>query len=345
MLIGKYHLFKYQSYREINHFTKDHDSKYDLFISAFTHEDIVTTTFNKLESKKKVWLIFPEYSIDRIHIKDEIFELNIKDESLKEAEYINAMYSKYIKPNKKAQICIDTTGFNKPYLVYLIILLKREGIHQIDFIYTEPKRYTKKDKTEFSSEKKEEKKNIIIEPRDIVSEHNYYSDAGENDLFIINVGYDSRLVNSVINSVSAMVKKPLLGFPSLQPIMYQENILNLIKSKTELGIEPNDELLYAPANNPFITAHVLSEYIKKYVNRYGEDTINNIYLSPLATKAQTLGMTLFYIFEQEKYDDLDINLHIHYPFTNTYSASSSEGYFRINKYTIEFNLFDKITNN
>lgn len=350
MLISPYHLFKHKSYRNINDFTKEHQNIYDLFISAFTYEDIVTKTFSNFNASKKVWLIFPEYNINMSDINDEAFKYNYINENSKESEYIIEMYKKYIEGNEDIKICVDTTGFNKPYLVFLIIYLKEKGFKNIDFIYTEPKQYPQKDKTQFSILENKEIKNpkeknthTIINPRDIETGNNFYSNIGQNDLFIINVGYESRLVNSVINNVTARVKKPLLGFPSLQPIMYQENVLNLIKSKSNLGIEENEELLYAPANNPFITAHVISEYIEKYVNENNKNTIKNIYLSPLATKAQTIGITLFYIFEQEKYDDMNINIHIHYPFTSTYSSSSSEGFFRINKYTIEFDLFDKIT--
>lgn len=331
-MISKYHLFNCNSYRNFQEFT--HDSlKYDLFISGYTKEDIVIKTFNNIKADKKVYLLFPEYNLNIKEINDEVFEHTIIDDNIKEAEYINEMCKKYICDKNIGKICIDTTGFIKPYLVYFLIWLKESKIGSVDLIYTEPQRYLKSDKTSFSEN--------IIESRNIVSPYETYLKAGESDLFIINVGYDSKLVNKVINNVTAKEKKPLIGFPSLQSIMYQENILNLIKSRTELGIKENDELLYAPANNPFITAHVISEYVDKYVT-INKDNVKNIHLAPLATKAQTIGITLFYIFENEKYSEKDICLHIHYPFTNFYSASSSEGYFRINTYSIEFDLFDKI---
>ena len=69
---------------------------------------------------------------------------------------------------------------------------------------------------------------------------------------------------------------------------------------------------------------------------------NNIYLSPLAAKAQTIGLTLFYLFEKDKYKKDDISIHIRYPFTDSYSSKAGKGYFCINKYTIEFDLFDKM---
>ncbi len=309
------------------------EHKYDLFISAYTDEEIVKNTYNHIESKEKLWLIFPEYELDLEKITGEIFNPALEDDNTKESDYINAMYQSYLDQNIGKKICIDTTGFNKPYLIYLIILLKEKNVQKIDFIYTEPQRYVKGNKTEFSEDS--------ITPRDIVTFDESFPARGENDLFIVNVGYDSRLVRRVLDGKRAKIK-PLLGFPSLQPIMYQENIINLIKSKSELGINENEELLYAPANHPFITAQVISEYIEAYIEKYGVEEIKKIYLSPLATKAQTIGMTLFYIFEKKKYQEKDISIHIRYPFTNKYSSSSSEGVFRINKYTIEFNLFDKI---
>ena len=308
-------------------------NKYDLFISAYTDEEIVKNTYDNIDANEKLWLIFPEYKLNLEGIDGEKFNPALKDDNTKEADYISEMYYCYMAKNIGQRICIDTTGFNKPYLIYLIIFLKEMDIKIIDFIYTEPQKYVKGNKTEFSKSS--------IRPRDIVTFDESFPSRGENDLFIINVGYDSRLVKRVLEGKCAKIK-PLLGFPSLQPIMYQENIINLIKSKSELGINENEELLYASANHPFITAQVVSEYVEAYIETYGLDEIKNIYLSPLATKAQTIGMTLFYIFEKEKYQKKDISIHIRYPFTNKYSSSSSEGVFRINKYTIEFDLFDKI---
>lgn len=332
-MISPYHLFQANSYRDITDFCKDENNSYDIFISAYTNEDIVQTTYKKIHANKKIWLIFPEYTIDENSIDGEKFITDKIDENTKEADYISEMYNVYIAPDTKKRICIDSTGFNKPYLIFLIFLLKERGLQAVDILYTEPQSYPDGSKTKFSED--------TISPRDIVAFNEYFSGRGESDLFIVNVGYDSRLVNRVINDVRAKIK-PLLGFPSLQPIMYQGNILNLIKSKSDLGIEENEELLYAPANHPFITAHVISEYVKSYVTACDADEVKNIYLAPLATKAQTIGMALFYIFEKEKYNSMDISLHIRYPFTNKYSASSSQGYFRINQYTVEFDLFDKV---
>ena len=332
MTISPYNLFYMESFRSSTEFWNT--AQYDLFISAYTNEDIVLDTYKNINANEKLWLIFSEYDLNLAEIDGEKFNPSLKDETTKEADYIRGVYEDYIVKNIDKKICIDITGFNKPYLIYMIIYLKEmDTIKKIDLIYTEPQQYVKGTKTVFSRDS--------IKSRDIVTFDESFPSRGENDLFIVNVGYDFRLVKGVLEGRHAKIK-PLLGFPSLQPIMYQENILNLIKSKNELGINENEELLYAPANHPFITAQVVSEYINAYTKKYGLDEIKNIYLSPLATKAQTIGMTLFYIFEKEKYKKEDISIHIRYPFTNKYSSSSSKGVFRINKYTIEFDLFDNL---
>ena len=320
-----------ESFRNLQEFWER--NQYDLFISAYTEEDIVLTTYDNIKSKEKLWLIFPEYSLNLKKITGKIFNPNINDENTKEADYIKELYSNYISKNINKKICIDITGFNKPYLIYMIIFFKENNLKIIDFIYTEPQRYTKENQTEFS------KNSIKI--RDIITFDESFQSRGENDLYIINIGYDSRLVKKILDGISAKIK-PLIGFPSLQPIMYQENILNLIESKSELGINKNEKLLYAPANHPFTTAQVVSEYVEAYIKKNDLDGIKRIYLSPLATKAQTIGMTLFYIFEKEKYKEKNISIHIRYPFTNEYSSSSSQGVFRINKYIIDFNLYEQI---
>lgn len=333
-MISPYHLFFYENYRNIAEFNSDDDNKYDFFLSAYTNEDIVIETYKNIKAKEKFWILFPEYDIDKSIINDDYFEHIIIDSNKRESEYILKLFTEKLDGRQEQNICIDTTGFMKPYIIFLLFLLKKKGFKKIDLIYTEPQSYEKNEDTEFSE------KETSINVRDIVAYGGYYQSSNSDDLYIVNVGYDSSLVNKVLTGVKAKEIKALIGFPSLQPIMYQENIINLEKSNAYLNLEPNDDLLYAPANNPFITAHIVSEYIHNYKN--DNPKINNIYLSPLATKAQTIGLTLFYIFESESYEEQDISIHIRYPFTNSYSSKAGKGYFRINKYTIEFDLFDKI---
>lgn len=335
-MISPYHLFFYENYRSLNEFTDDPSNKYDFFISAYTNEEIVLETYKYIDAKEKLWVLFDEYAIAKSTIDGEYFEYTVQDKNKSEAEYILKLFSEKLADKQTLQICIDTTGFMKPYMVFLLLLLNQKGFKKIDLIYTEPQSYEKNENTEFSE------KESSINVRDIITFDSFYPSSNSDDLYIVNVGYDSSLVNKVLTNIKVNEKKVLVGFPSLQPIMYQENILNLEKSNAYLGLEPHDDLLYAPANNPFLTAHIVSRFIKNY--KETNKNISNIYISPLATKAQTIGLTLFYIFENKNYEEEDISIHLRYPFTNSYSSKAGKGYFRINKYIIEFDLFDKIEN-
>ena len=71
-------------------------------------------------------------------------------------------------------------------------------------------------------------------------------------------------------------------------------IIKTEKASEELG-HPNfndfDFNIFAPANDPFVTAQELKLFIEKL---NGRKEITNIYLSPLSTKAQALGFALYF---------------------------------------------------
>jgi hypothetical protein len=82
---------------------------------------------------------------------------------------------------------------------------------------------------------------------------------------------------------------------------------------------------FAPAFDPFVTAQIINEIIEENPNS------TNIYLSPLSTKPQTVGMALFYI---TNYNKLPIS--IVFPYSKTYTSKHAEGIKRTWKYTVEF---------
>lgn len=335
-MISKYHFFFHENFRSLADFDRQESNDFDLFFSAYTDEESIKKTFGTVKSDEKVWIIFPEYGFKDTSLPEHrsLFNFSYTDENIKEAEFARKLFDNYFDDFKSKKICIDVSGFIKPYLIFLLIFLKEKGVTSIELLYSEPVAYVDASFTSFSGKDSE------VSVRDIVTFANLYPSKSQDDLCIINVGYDSRLVNKVLSHNSPKTKMPLIGFPSLQPIMYQENIINLEKSNDQFGITPSDELLYAPANNPFITAYVLSKYIKKYVGKAKK--ITNIYLSPLATKPQALGMLLFYLFEKSEYEDKGIAIHFTYPFSSSYAPKSSEGIFQLNQYTLDFELFDKL---
>ncbi len=341
MQIDKYDLFFMDSCTvECTH--KVISNKYDLFISAYNEEEMVSTVYDIVDSDEKAWLIFPDYQYEDASklklLEGRIFRYDDIDTTRDDLEmfiimkFINDI--NLLEEYKKKKICIDITGFVKPYMLYLMLCIKNSEFVSIDIIYSEPKIYGKKEETDFS-------KDIVIKTRSI-NGFDLRTEESNNDLFIINAGYDHKLIRSVARQKIQVAKqKVLIGFPSLQPIMFQENILNFQKASDELRMKENNfNPLLAPANDPFETAKTLNNYVNAYIKKV--TNVKNIYLSPIGTKPQALGILLFYMFEGDRLLEDNINIKLIYPFTKSYSTSAGKELFKINKYTIEFDLFDKL---
>jgi hypothetical protein len=67
--------------------------------------------------------------------------------------------------------------------------------------------------------------------------------------------------------------------------------------------------------------------------RHSRSTIKNLYLSPLATKAQVIGFGLFYLMEC-----INEPVSILFPFSNRYNRETSTGLSESWKYHIDFEL-------
>lgn len=291
----------------------------DIFISAFNLSQRVNDLFSRMDSKRKVWLNLPDYKIasDLLPSGVEVFADDHKDE----ADFFIKLWDKLELETEMmdAHLCIDATGFIKPYLMTFIAFLVSKELKTIDVIFTEPQRYKKKHLTEFSVGGVKETKQVSV----FGAVSNSMND--EDDILVIGVGYDDNLVRAVINKKPQAKIIKIFGFPSLRADMYQENIIRA--SRALEGLNFNSESNYlAPANDPFATAQTLHEIFDKYNS---EKT--NWYLSPLATKAQMLGFVLFYLNEC-----CNKNVTILYPYSCSHAKETSDGISRIWKYTLEF---------
>ncbi|WP_310388783.1 hypothetical protein [Rhizobium sp. 1399] len=109
----------------------------------------------------------------------------------------------------------------------------------------------------------------------------------DHDVVVIGIGYDHNLVGQVIaNKESARVVQ-LHCFPSLSGDMYQESILRLARVSAVSTQNAVDLNFFATANDPYVTAAVLDEAISLLNSK---QRISNLYLSPLSTKPQALGL-------------------------------------------------------
>lgn len=286
---------------------------YDIFISGFDNCSRTTEVFDKVNAAKKIWLIFPQYEIPYEEFpKAEYYQST----EWKEDEYFRVFFDTLNSLTYTERFCIDMTGFIKPHFIYLLKYLSIKGIKKIDLLYTEPKKYVKADETEFSGH--------IDKVRPIEGCGAVKINPNlENDLLIIAAGYDNKLISKVAQEKDHSKNKYfIIGFPSHQPDMYQENLLKIENSKESVG--ENVKNINTPAFDPFITAQTLSDIVHE------NSDATNIYLCPIASKPQTAGFALFYLWNYEK-----LPISIIFPFSNTYSTKNAIGIKRTWKYTFE----------
>lgn len=299
---------------------------YDLFVSAYNESHRVQHLFKNISSENKHWIIFPEYNYNDLEIAEIVgdkwdFSKSKLTESDIMLDYFNQ--NEHLFDNSQ-KVAIDITGMIRPYIVYLVRLLKFKGIQKVDFIYTEPIHYVKKEDTEFSIEH--------LHIRSIDGCEGNHNPETNKDLLIIGSGFDYQRISRIAREKKQSRKVQVLGFPSLHADMFQQNILKSYKAELEvLSGEFNldsKEIILAPANDPFITAQAISDYIKKEERSV---PFTNIYISPISTKAQTLGMALYYTFE-----GYEKPASVIFPFCKKYSKETTKGISNICIYTVEF---------
>ncbi len=311
-------------YREELPLEGDWSYNVDIFISAFNSSDRVKRAYEEINAVRKYWWILPDYEFEKEEYPGgELFDCSSYSGNPEADVAVKFLAEHPEIINGDQSICIDITGFVKPYMMSFIALLVLRGIKKIDVIYSEPQHYSHKHNTKFSGEN-------LIEVRQVAGyEGEAHTTYGATDALIIGTGYDHTLINAVAEEKKVAKKKiQIFGFPSLRADMYQENILRASKASDTVDREftldkPFNYL--APANDPFATASCLQEIFQKHSESSGW------YLSPLATKSQALGFVLFYLNECRGKP-----VSIIYPFCKTHEKKTSEEVVRIWKYTLEF---------
>lgn len=306
-------------YKKILSFDEQETTHYDVFISAFTNAERVQNPFSKIRASKKYWLILPEYGFEKNDFptvkgpESEVISITQDNNGI---GGINELIEQVVGNKQTAtSLCIDSTGFIRPTLLFLMRLLHQCGIKKYDMLYSEPSVYKEREQTSFSLE--------LADASPICGfEGTHHADT-TNDLLIIGAGYEDKLVLQVSESKKHATKKLICGFPPLQADMYQENMLK-VKEAEAIGLY---DRITVSASDPFETAEKIREIVKEHEKKHGEF---NLYLAPLATKSQTLGFGLYYITER-----LNTATSIIFPFAEKYAKETSEGAGRIWRYSIE----------
>jgi hypothetical protein len=290
--------------------------KFDFLLSAYNSSDRVRIAFENIEAQKKIWLIHPEYQYLQIEYpKDGVV---VGPQSADEIAQIEAAIS--VMPEiESASICIDITGFMRHSLAFLIPKLEKIGVKRFTAIYSEPISYTKQEETQFATTTSD-----VVRPiRGMYGSPG----AGQNHL-IMAIGYDHKLVGQVFSYKDGVITHPLFAFPSLSADMYQQSALRAEKSG-EIVLKEDwvNNRFFSPANDPFSTASIISERVR-VIDKKGAG--ENIFLSPLSTKAQVLGMSLYWLLEGRHRGRCSVIL----PECVTYSRETSTGLKRLWAYLI-----------
>lgn len=293
-------------------------NSHDIFVSAFNSSERVKKVYEQISADRKVWLVHPEYRYraDEMPKNQEIILPNKNDEATQVYELLTAL-----GPLDGKTLCIDITGFMRHVLISLIAGLARAGAPKITVLYSEPESYAKQEATQFSTSTSGTVRTI----------HGMRLTRDEQapDALILGVGFDDKLISEVINHKEHLVVYPVLGFPSLSPDMFQQSAVRAARSAAPALDEAwITKRYFAPANNPFATATVVSEIIRR-LDLGGVPP--NIYLSPLATKVQVLGFVLYWILEGQYRGAVSPLL----PECDTYAQETTVGLKRLWKYDIE----------
>lgn len=292
--------------------------RYDIFISAFNSSDRISSVFDGVRAKRKYWLIQPEYGFRSLEFPT-TGELVAPDE-LDEQIQIEKLLSK-IGAVQRKNLCVDITGFMRHSLVFLIAKLQSLGVHCFTALYSEPRAYVKQEQTLFST-------STSGTVRSIRGMHGVH-DQNLVDHVVIGIGYDHRLISEVANSKDSAAAVPLFAFPSLSPDMYQQSVMRAADCG-ELALSSNwiVNRRFAPANDPFATAQVVSAVIQD-IDRTNKGS--NVYLSPLSTKAQALGFVLYWLREGKSRGAVSMLM----PECLSYERETSTGLRRFWEYRIE----------
>ncbi|WP_043359384.1 hypothetical protein [Methyloversatilis universalis] len=291
--------------------------KYDVFVSAYNSSDRVQRVFSEVRASRKIWLVHPEYQYTAIDLPDGYPTVLPADRD--ELVQVDALLSE-IGTIGSGHLCIDITGFMRHTLAFLLPKLLHAGIGEFTALYSEPVSYSKQEATQFSTTTS----GSVRPVRGM-----YGSPGAGKDHLVMAIGYDHKLISEVSAYKDGVITHPLFAFPSLSADMYQQSAVRAEKSG-DIVLKPEwvSNRLFAPANDPFATAGVVSELVRT-IDTKGVG--QNIYLSPLSTKPQVLGMSLFWLLEGQSRGRCSLLL----PECVTYSRETSTGLRRLWKYRVE----------
>lgn len=295
---------------------------YDVFLSAFNDSDRVEAVYRSLSALRKIWLVHGEYGYAAPKLPTEPFWETDASEGAIDA-WERCFRELGLDPS--LNIAIDITGMMRPHLVTLPLMLRRSGFTSVTFIYSDPQSYVSGQSTQFTKGPVE---SVGVLPG-FAGLH--ATSHGAKDCLIIGAGYDHDLVRAVAEHKRNAEHYLIVGLPALQPHMYQESVYRVARVKESLSGFRDRNLLFAPANNPFMTAQVLSDQVNRL--RSGHSSYN-FYLAPVGPKTQVLGFSLYYLCE-----GAGTTTSIVFPRASRYNSETSRGIETVHLFHLELDSF------
>ncbi len=299
------------------------ERSFDVFLSAYNKSDRVNAVFDAVSASEKHWILHREYEFDESdlpvgscwHVSPSESVIDMWERCFEDLD---------ISPAKR--LAVDITGMMRPHLLLLPLMLQRAGFELATVLYSDPVSYVSGQATMFTKSPVEE---VRVVPGYAGIHH---TGIEARDCLVIGAGYDHELVKAVAEAKRNADHYVLVGMPGLQPHMYQESVYRIAQAKESINDFRARTLLYAPANNPFMTAQVLSDHIARL--RANGD-IDNVYLAPVGPKSQVLGFAWYYLCEARGEATSVI-----FPYAQEYSRETSVGLGTVHEYLLELDLPD-----
>ena len=290
------------------------------FLSAYDGTERVLTPFQRVRADHKQWILHEEYGLPQKDWPSGAIEISSSFDPPSMLEFVRRNSCRL----RGRKVCVDSTGFIRPHLLVLFHALRDIGVRSFDVLYSDPKRYVADEHTTFTGP--------VARVEQIPGYQGIHRPSASNDILIIGAGYDYEQIISACDAKRISKKYVLTGLPSLQPHMYQESVLQIDHAREWLGSLPQQQLLYAAANNLFTAAQTLQDVVeneKQYASAVNK-LEPNIYLCPVGPKPHVLGFAVYYLRELQ-----DTSVSIIYPFAEGYQRLTTDGFLRTWQFQIE----------
>ncbi len=300
----------------------------DVLVSAFNSSHRVLAVAGATSAKRKIWAVHSEYAYSADELpRGAVITGTAADESAFVRAILDAVQA--VSPLNSVRLIVDITGFMRPELVFLVRMLAVSDVGEVRFLYAEPERYQNKGWTRFSH-------GAVSVVRQVLGCEGLHEPTLDREVLLIGTGYDDGLMSAVAEHKPHAQMALVMGMPPLAPDMYQENVWRVSRSAESIGstaLHPGAQTVFAPANDPFVTADVVSGYVA------ANGRSANVYISPLGTKVQTLGFALYYAAECV---GRDVPVSVLLPFAAQYERETSTGIGRIWSFDVDFSRLAQV---